>query len=97
MPTKGNRLLQRLMPKGTNQIEMLLGKHPIVSAKIGTHSSTRIVLWKPYKDGDKRVLAMELSQWENSHWSYRRLKTCNFWKTYFIDKVSPEGFMYLYH
>lgn len=87
MPRKGKNLKKLRIMK--------LNKHPVVFAKVGTHSSTRLVLWKPYAEGDTWVLAMELSQWENSHWSYRRLKKCNFWQRLFVDKVSPEGFMYL--
>lgn len=68
-----------------------------IHAKIGTHAMTVLVLWKPYKPGDKSILAMELNQWNNSHWSYRRLKHCAFWKTLYVDQnMSRPDFLFLY-
>jgi len=68
-----------------------------INAKIGTHSSTVLVLWKAYTPGDKSILAMKLQQWNNSHWSYRRLKSCSFWKTYYVDQeLSRNDFLFLF-
>jgi hypothetical protein len=66
-----------------------------VLAKIGTGSSTRIVLWKEPKDGDDTLIAMKADVYNSLHWSFRRKRSCQYWKRYVIDKVSSDGFYYL--
>lgn len=69
---------------------------PTIRAKIGTHAATVLVLWKEYIPGDSFVIAMEQSQWECSHWSYRRLRSCSFWKKLWVDKEnSRPDFLFL--
>lgn len=65
-----------------------------VRAKIGTHSSTVVVLWKNEepKEGDI-ITAMEFSIYNSLHHSYRRLKKCHYWKQYKVEDTTPLLFL----
>lgn len=63
-------------------------------AKIGTHSSTLLVLWnnKPYKIGD-RILAMPYKTYDSLHSTVKRLKKCQYWEEFRVDKIEPILFV----
>lgn len=65
-----------------------------IRAKIGTHSSTILVLWddKPYNVGD-RIIAMEYNLYNTLHSRFRRLKSCGYWRSYHVDEISPILFV----
>lgn len=71
-----------------------MARQPI-RAKIGTTSSTLIVVWKEkdvYKNGDS-VIAMEWKLYNNLHSHYRRLKRCSEWKNFIVRETEPLLFL----
>lgn len=68
---------------------------PRISAKIGTHSSTQLVLWDDKQKIEKgcKILAMEANLYDSLHSQYRRLKSCQYWETYKIEDVGSVVFV----
>jgi len=68
-----------------------MGKKTRVRAKIGTKSSTVLVLWndKAFVVGAK-ILAMEQHVYDQLHSHYKRLKKCNSWKEYRVREWDGE-------
>jgi hypothetical protein len=68
---------------------------PRIQAKIGTHSSTELVLWndkQEIKIGSK-ILAMESKLYDSLHSQWRRLKSCDYWQHYLITETEPIVFV----
>lgn len=65
-----------------------------IKAKIGTHSSSILVLWndKPIVKGE-RILAMPADTYDSLHYSYRRLKKCQYWQEYLVTDTEPILFV----
>ena len=65
-----------------------------INAKIGTHSSSLLVLWnnKPINIGD-RILAMPSNIYDSLHYSYRKLKSCQYWEEYLVTDTEPILFL----
>ncbi len=67
-----------------------------INCKIGTHGSDQIVLWndKPIKKGDV-IIAMKSDLYDQFHWSFRRLKSCQYWKKYKVYDMHNNGYLFL--
>ena len=65
-----------------------------VHAKIGTHSSTILVLWnnKPYKVGDW-IFAMKAELYDSLHSKWKNIKSNGMWKEYYITETNPILFV----
>ena len=65
-----------------------------IETKIGTHGSSVLVLWndKPINIGD-RILAMPSNIYDSLHYSYRRLKSCQYWEEYLVTDTEPILFV----
>ena len=63
-------------------------------AKIGTHSSTSIVLWD-FKDINKgdRIFAMEADRYNSLHSSRKNIKSNGCWDEYIVDDIHPILFL----
>ncbi len=66
----------------------------IIYAKIGTHSSTILVLWndKSIKVGDI-ILAMPYRTYDSLHSSVKRLKKCQYWEEFKVTGLNPILFI----
>jgi len=64
------------------------------SAKIGTHSSSVLVLWndKEINIGDV-IVGMPADLYDSLHSSYRRLKICQYWEEYKVTNIDPILFI----
>jgi len=71
-----------------------MAKKKRMIAKIGTHSSTEIVLWndKPIIVGTF-ITAMEADIYDSLHSKWRDLKYNRMWKEYYVTKIGLVLFL----
>lgn len=74
---------------------MVINKKEIVNVKIGTRPMSQLVLWEKYKDGDKTIIGMDRKLYQELHPSFRKLRECQYWKLYFVERISEDGILFL--